>query len=141
MEFTSGFESERIKKEKIQWKHKKDEELRVQLLCRLREKVMSETPAPELFDERKATNERDLIERAMETSELSDRTKNQMRVEKDHRLKYQKFWEKSHAAKLSDIRRYDLTEARERGNQKSNIMILKQSHMQLFRKTTRQKDT
>jgi hypothetical protein len=30
-------------------------------------------------------------------------------VLKNHRIKYEKYWEKSQAAKLSEIRKYDLT--------------------------------
>ena len=58
-------------------------------------------------------------------SELSDRTKNQMRVEREHRLKYLKVWEKSYAAKLSRVKKYDLTYAREKGNQKTTLMLFK----------------
>ena len=37
---------------------------------------------------------------------------NKEKVQKEHRLKYQQYWDKSHAAKLSNIRKYDLSRFR-----------------------------
>ena len=101
---------------------------------RLREKVETEKPPPELYDPRRVAYEREMMDEGILKTEISDKVKNQMRVEREHRLKYLKVWEKSHAAKLSGIRKYDLSEAREKANQKSSVMLFKQGPWQLLRK-------
>jgi hypothetical protein len=48
-----------------------------------------------------------MIENAMRRSVEGERSSD--KVKKEHRNKYEKYWEKSHAAKLSNIKKYDLT--------------------------------
>jgi hypothetical protein len=89
------------------------------MLQRLREKVEQEKSVPELYDPRRVAYERDMIEEGMLKSELSERAKEKMKITREHNMKYQKYWDKSYTAKLSGIKKYDLKEARERGNQRS----------------------
>lgn len=51
--------------------------------------------------------------------------RNKIKVMKEHKHKYQKYWDKSHSAKLSTLRKYDLSEARYRNINKDprNILV------------------
>lgn len=66
---------------------------------------------PELYDPRRVEDEREMIENAIKMSVQGERG-NKDKIIKEHRLKYQQYWDKSHAAKLSNIRKYDLSEFR-----------------------------
>ncbi len=117
-------EQERARKEKVKWKHMKDEEQRQKLLLRLKEKLEQPETIPELYDPRKVEEEREMIENAIKHSEQGERQKENAR--KEHNIKkYQKYWEKSHAAKLSEIRKYDLSQFRFKDINKNpqNILV------------------
>ena len=55
---------------------------------------------------------------------------------KEHRNKYQKYWEKDHAAKLSTVRKYDLTEFRYKDLHKNpqNILVFNGKLLEYLKK-------
>ena len=63
-----------------------------------------------------------MIENAIKKSVQGERSKD--KVEKEHNLKYKHYWE-SHAAKLSNIKKYDLSYARTKdiGRNPQNVLI------------------
>ena len=54
-----------MRKDKIKWKHLKDEAQRVKMMVRLREKLEVPESAPELYDPKRVQEEREMIENAM----------------------------------------------------------------------------
>ena len=64
-----------------------------------------------------------MIENAIKRSVQGERSKD--KVMKEHKIKYEKYWENSHAAKLSSIKKYDLTQFRYKDIHKNpqNILI------------------
>lgn len=61
-------EQEKMRKDKIKWKHNQDELQRSKMMVKLREKLdVPETP-PELYDPRRVQEERELIENAIKKS-------------------------------------------------------------------------
>lgn len=98
-----------MRKDKIKWKHLKDEQQRAKMMIRLREKLEIPEQPPELYDPRRVAEERDMIENAMKRSVQGERSKD--KLEKEHHMKYGKYWEKDHAAKLSTMK-YDFSYAR-----------------------------
>ena len=110
-------EADRIKKEKVMWKHLKDEEQRDKLYLNLKEKLEQPLPAPELYEEEKAVEEKKLVDEITIKSSRESRIK--IKIQKQHELKYANFWSTNHAAKLSNIRKYDLSEARYKYIEKS----------------------
>lgn len=60
---------------------------------------------PELYDPRRVEDEREMIENAIKRSVQGERSKD--KIVKEHETKYKKFWDRDHAAKLSNIRKYD----------------------------------
>ena len=105
-------------------------------MIKLREKLeVPETP-PELYDPRRVQDERELIENAIKKSVQGERSKD--KLEKEHNLKYKVYWEKSHAAKLSDIRKYDLSYARTKDINKNpqNILIFNGKMLEYLQRQT-----
>jgi len=88
-----------IKKEKVMWKHRQDEELRDKLYLNLKEKLEQPLPAPELYDPVLIKQEREDVERQMLQSNREERMRR--KLVKAHETKYANFWSTSHAAKLS----------------------------------------
>lgn len=89
---------------------------------------------PELYDPKRVAEEREMIENAIRRSVEGERSKD--KVSREHRLKYQKYWEKSHAAKLSNIRKYDLTEFRYKDIDKNpqNILVFNGKLLEYLKK-------
>lgn len=79
-------------------------------MIKLREKLDIPEAPPELYDPRKVIEEREMIDNAIRQSVHGERPKD--KVEKEHNLKYKKYWEKDHAAHLSNVKKYDLSYAR-----------------------------
>ena len=69
------------------------------MMVRLREKLeVPETP-PELYDPRRVQEEREMIDNATNKNVQGESSKD--KLAKEHNQKYQLYWDKSHAAKLS----------------------------------------
>ncbi|CDW91695.1 UNKNOWN [Stylonychia lemnae] len=128
-------EQERMRKDKIKWKHHQDEAKRAKMMIRLREKLEVPESAPELYDPRRVQEERDFIENAIKRSVQGEGSKD--KVEKEHNLKYKKYWDKDHAASLSNIRKYDLSYARFKDLNKNpqNILVFNGKLLDYLQKT------
>lgn len=116
-------DAKKVKREKISWKHEQDEELRQQLYTNLRSKLAQPLPVPELYNEQLALQEKADVDRATLRSKKGQRIR--LKLERAHQDKYGKLWQNSHAAKLSNLRKYDLTEARLKyvHNSPQNLLI------------------
>jgi hypothetical protein len=64
----------------------KDEEQRLKMMLRLKEKLEQPEAMPELYDPRRVAEEREMIENAMRRSVEGERSKD--KVEREHRNKY-----------------------------------------------------
>lgn len=113
----------------------KDEEIRMKMMIRLKEKLEQPEAMPELYDPRRVAEEREMIENAIRRSVEGERSKD--KVMREHKNKYQKYWEKSHAAKLSGIRKYDLSEFRFKDIDKNpqNILVFNGKLLEYLKKT------
>ena len=90
---------------------------------------------PELYDPKRVAEEREMIENALKRSVEGEGGQKE-KVEREHRLKYQKYWEKSHAAKLSGIRKYDLSEFRYKDIDRNpqNILVFNGKMLEYLKK-------
>lgn len=75
-----------------------------------------------------------MIENAFRRSVEGERSED--KVMKEHKNKYEKYWEKSHAAKLSKIKKYDLSEFRYKdlGRNPQNILVFNGKMMEFIQK-------
>lgn len=89
---------------------------------------------PELYDPKKVEEERQMIDNAVYRNAEGETAKD--KVKKEHRNKYERFWEKSHSAKLSNIRRYDLSEFRYKDIDKNpqNILVFNGKLLEYMKK-------
>jgi len=79
-------------------------------LLKLKEKLEQPAPIPELYNEEAIERERQSMEPYFRRSSKGNRLK--IKVEKEHQQKYERYWQKSHSAKLSTLKKYDLSEAK-----------------------------
>jgi hypothetical protein len=128
-------EADKARKEKVKWKHLRDEEQRQKMMLRLKDKLEEPEVAPELYDHDQAQNEKELINEAMKHIVLESPTKDKERSS-PRPNKYQKYWDTSHSAKLSKIRKYDLTEFRYKNIHKNpqNILVFGGKLMEYLQK-------
>jgi len=98
-----------MRKDKIRWKHQQDENQRLKMMLKIRERLEVPEPAPELYDPIRVAEEREMIENAIkETAHGGERSHE--KLEKDN--KYKKYWERHNADKFMKQKTYDLTYAR-----------------------------
>jgi hypothetical protein len=61
-------EQEKMRKDKIKWKHLQDELQRSKMMIKLREKLEIPENPPELYDPRRVQEEREMIDNAIKKS-------------------------------------------------------------------------
>lgn len=113
----------------------KDEDNRLKLMLKLKDILEQPQEAPELHDPNLVEEERAFIEEVEKKSKQGGE-KLKENILKGYRYKYEKYWEKSHAAKLSEIKKYDLTPFRYKDINKNpqNILVFGGKLLQYLQK-------
>jgi len=91
-------EQEKMRKDKIRWKHEQDEARRLKMMLKIKDRLEVPEPQPELYDPIRAAEELEMIENAIKQSAHGNE-RSQEKIEKDN--KYKKYWERHHAERLS----------------------------------------
>ena len=104
------------------------------MLVKMKEILDQPEPAPELHDPRRVEEEREMIENAYKKSIEGEGPMDKLK--KEHKQKYEKFWEKDHAAKLSKVKKYDLAQYRFKDINKNpqNILVFNGKLLEYLKK-------